>query len=121
MPVCVRMDTVRTVRFPNLFSAMWKGVTALLWGSIKLGIRSYSKWGINVHYKLHGLEATNDNAFKRTVVLHSYSPMPETEVYPMHLPLGISQGCPVISDEVMKEVDILLKAAKKPVLLWIYD
>ncbi len=90
-------------------------------GKYKVGIRSYSKWGINVHYKLHGLEATNDNAFKRTVVLHSYSPMPETEVYPMHLPLGISQGCPVISDEVMKEVDILLKAAKKPVLLWIYD
>ena len=28
-------------------------------GKYKVGIRSYSKWGINVHYKLHGLEATN--------------------------------------------------------------
>lgn len=36
-------------------------------------------------------------------------------------PLGISQGCPVISDEVMRKVDRLLKAEKKPVLLWIYD
>ena len=83
--------------------------------------RSYSKWGINVHYKLHGLEATNNNAFKRYIVLHSYTPMPETEVYPLHLPLGISQGCPVISDEVMRKVDRLLKAEKKPILLWIYD
>lgn len=90
-------------------------------GKYKVGIRSYSKWGINVHYKLHGLEATNNNAFKRFVVLHSYSPLPEMEVYPMHLPLGISQGCPVISDGVMKKVDALLKAEKKPVLLWIYE
>ena len=37
------------------------------------------------------------------------------------LPLGISQGCPVISDEVMRKVDGLLKAEKKPVLLWVYD
>ena len=90
-------------------------------GKYKVGIRSYSKWGINVHYKLHGLEVTNDNAFKRIIVLHSYSPMPETEVYPMHLPLGISQGCSVISDNVMRKVDALLKAEKKPVLLWVYD
>ena len=68
-------------------------------GKYKVDIRSYSKWGINIHYKLHGLEATNDNAFKRYIVLHSYTPLPETEVYPLHLPLGISQGCPVISDE----------------------
>ena len=90
-------------------------------GKYKVGIRSYSKWGINIHYKLHGLEATNNNAFKRYIVLHSYTPLPETEVYPLHLPLGISQGCPVISDEVMRKVDGLLKAEKKPLLLWVYD
>ena len=45
----------------------------------------------------------------------------QTEVYPMHIPLGISQGCPVISDNVMRKVDALLKAEKKPVLLWVYD
>mgnify|MGYP001756098008 CR=1 FL=1 len=75
-------------------------------GKYKVGIRSYSKWGINVHYKLHGLEVTNNNAFKRYIVLHSYTPMPEMEVYPLHLPLGISQGCPVISDEVMRKVPL---------------
>lgn len=90
-------------------------------GKYKVGVRSYSKWGINVHYKLHGLETTNKNAFKRFVVLHSYTPVPTEEIYPVHLPLGISQGCPVICDEVMKRADALLKTGKKPLLLWIYE
>ena len=71
-------------------------------GKYKVGIRSYSKYGINVHYKLHGLESTNDNAFKRYVVLHSFTPVPSAEIYPVHLPLGISLGCPVVCDEVMR-------------------
>lgn len=90
-------------------------------GKYRVGIRSYSKWGINVHYKLHGLESTNDNAYKRYVVLHSYTPVPSVEAYPLHLPLGISQGCPVICDKTMRAVDALLKAEKKPLLLWIYE
>ena len=90
-------------------------------GKYKVGIRSYSKWGINVHYKLHGLEPTNSNAFKRYIVLHSYTPVPASEISPMYLPLGISQGCPVICDEVMRKVDALLKVEKKSVLLWIYE
>ena len=92
-------------------------------GKYKVGIRAYSKWGINVHYKLHGLEATNNKAFERIVVLHSYTPLPTTEVYPSHLPLGMSQGCPVICDETMRQIDALLKAEvkSKPVLLWIYN
>ncbi|SHI45352.1 murein L,D-transpeptidase catalytic domain-containing protein [Bacteroides stercorirosoris] len=90
-------------------------------GKYKIGIRAYSKWGINVHYKLHGLEPTNDNAFKRIVVLHSYTPLPATEIYPLHLPLGMSQGCPVICDETMRQIDALLKVEAKSVLLWIYN
>ncbi|MDR0824680.1 MAG: murein L,D-transpeptidase catalytic domain family protein [Prevotella sp.] len=89
-------------------------------GKYKVGIRSYSKWGINVHYKLHGLEKTNSNAFQRQIVLHSHTPVLDREIYPTHLPLGWSQGCPVINNEVMRNVDALLKAAKKPVLLWMY-
>ena len=89
-------------------------------GRYKVGIRSYSKWGINVHYKLHGLEPTNNNAFKRVIVLHSYDLVPATDIYPVHLPLGISQGCPVICNDVMRKVDKLLKGEAKPVLLWMY-
>lgn len=89
-------------------------------GKYKMGARSYSQWGINVHYKMHGLEKTNNNAFRRWVVLHSHTPVPDQEVYPNHLPLGWSQGCPVINDDIMRKCDTLLKNAKKPILLWIY-
>jgi hypothetical protein len=37
-------------------------------GKYKIGKRSYSNWGINIHYKMHGLESSNSNAFKRHVV-----------------------------------------------------
>ncbi len=89
-------------------------------GKYKIGVRSYSKWGINVHYKMHGLEPTNSNAFKRIVVLHSFEYVPEEETYPTHLPLGMSQGCPVISNETMRSVDKLLQKQDKPLLMWIY-
>ena len=121
MPVSVLMDMGKIALCPSLYSAMWKVVIALLWGNTRWVSGRIASGGINIHYKLHGLEATNDNAFKRYIVLHPYTPLPETEVYPLHLPLGISQGCPVISDEVMRKVDGLLKAEKKPVLLWVYD
>jgi len=90
-------------------------------GKYKLGAKAYSNWGIHVHYKMHGLEATNVNAFRRIVVLHSYEPVPYDEIYPGHLPLGWSQGCPVISNTLMTKLDSLLKQRQKPVLLWIYQ
>lgn len=89
-------------------------------GKYKLGARAYSKWGINIHYKMHGLEASNSNAFNRYIVLHSYQSIPNEETYPSYLPMGFSQGCPVIDDETMRKVDKLLQTKKKPVLLWIY-
>jgi len=89
-------------------------------GKYKIGIRSYSQYGINVHYKLHGLDSTNNNAFKRIVVLHSYTPVPSTEIYPLHLPMGYSHGCPVTDNETMTLLDTKLKRAGKPVLLWIF-
>jgi len=89
-------------------------------GKYKIGIRSYSQWGINAHYKLHGLESTNNNAFKRIIVLHSHAPVPATEIYPLHLPMGWSFGCPVTDNNTMTYLDSKLKDTKKPVLLWIY-
>ena len=90
-------------------------------GKYKTGARSYSQYGINVHYKLHGQDATNNNAFKRIVVLHSYQYVPDHEIYPHHLPLGFSQGCPVINNALMKRLDGLFKKQQKPTLLWIYN
>jgi len=111
-----RNSTVSNPVFSNIEGSYCSSL-----GRYKVGVRSYSKWGINVHYKLHGLEATNNNAFKRVVVLHSYDLIPVVEIYPAHLPLGMSQGCPVIANDVMRRVDKLLKDEKKPLLLWVYQ
>ena len=89
-------------------------------GKYKIGGSSYSQYGINVHYKLYGLESTNSNAFKRIIVLHSHTPVPATEIYPLHLPMGWSFGCPVTDNHTMTYLDAKLKNTKKPVLLWIY-
>lgn len=82
--------------------------------------RSYSNWGINIHYKMYGLEKSNNNAFKRIVVLHSYTPIPSYEIYPDKL-FGQSAGCPVIADKQMTQIDRLLIKKKKAILLWIYN
>ncbi len=89
-------------------------------GKYKVKGRSYSNWGIKIHYKMYGLEKTNSNAFKRIVVLHSYSPVPDHEIYPATL-FGESAGCPVIADQVMIKIDKLLQTKNKSVLLWIYN
>ncbi len=90
-------------------------------GKYRVGARAWSNYGINVHYKLHGLESTNSNAHKRIVVLHSFTPVPDAEIYPAHLPMGFSLGCPVVSDALMRRLDGLLSAPAQPVLLWIYQ
>lgn len=89
-------------------------------GKYKLGKRAYSKWGINVHYKMHGLETTNSNAFKRTVVLHSYTPVPAFEIAPLGL-FNVSQGCPVVANATMRKIDKLIQSGESNMLLWIMN
>ncbi len=87
-------------------------------GKYKIGSRGYSNWGIYVNYKLHGLDKSNSNAFKRLIVLHSWNMVENHEVFPEGTPEG--WGCPSVSNEQMRYIDNLLKRAKTPVLLWIY-
>lgn len=84
-------------------------------GKYRVGKRSYSNWGIHIHYKLHGLESTNSNAFKRIVVLHSY------EYAYCDYPTFASNGCPIVCDDVMRYLDTELQKATKPTLLWIFQ
>ena len=88
-------------------------------GKFKIGKRGYSSWGININYKLHGLESTNDNALKREIVLHSWEDVTEREVYPAGTPEG--WGCPAVSNAFMKIIDPKLKASEQPVLLWMFE
>ena len=88
-------------------------------GKYKIGKRGYSSWGINVNYKLHGLESSNSNAYDRIIVLHSWNAIPHNEVYPYGTPEG--WGCPAVSNDFMTYLDELLKKKDKDVLLWIYN
>jgi hypothetical protein len=87
-------------------------------GKYKIGNRGYSKWGINVNYKLHGLESTNSNALSRDIVLHSWQKIANHETFPNGSPEG--WGCPAVSDEQMRIIDSLLQLSHENVLLWIY-
>lgn len=84
-------------------------------GHYKIGKRGVSEWGIKVNYILHGLDATNSNAQKRAIVLHSWEEISEKSVYPNGTPEG--WGCPAISNELMRYLDSLIKN-EKDVLLW---
>lgn len=87
-------------------------------GKYKIGTRGYSSWGIHVNYLLHGMEKTNSNALKRTVVLHSWDAIPNQETYPDGI--AESWGCPAVSNDFMTALDKILKVKTRPVLLWIY-
>lgn len=85
-------------------------------GRYKVGASYYGNYG--KAYKLHGLDTSNSNAFKRYVVLHSYIQMPHEETYP--LPVMNSQGCPMLSENFMETVSVYIDRSSKPLLLWIY-
>jgi L,D-transpeptidase catalytic domain len=86
-------------------------------GKYAIGERGFSKWGINIKYNLNGLEKTNSKALERVIVLHSWEAVANKEIYPDYNQL--SWGCPAVSNEFMKILDVKLQSSKKPVLLWI--
>lgn len=87
-------------------------------GKYKIGKRGWSNWGINVNYKLHGLETTNSKAFERIIVLHSYTLVPNKECFPEYAPT--SWGCPMVSDEMMRYLDKRLKTNEN-CLMWVFE
>lgn len=88
-------------------------------GKYRIGERGYSQWGIHVKYALHGLDKSNDHAFSRAIVLHSWDEITDDEVYPDGTPEG--WGCPAVSNASMRFLDSCLKKVDKPVLLWQFD
>ena len=68
-------------------------------------------------YKLYGLDAGNSNAFKRLIVLHRYGCVPEQESY---MSICNSLGCPMVSERFFPQLEKIIDAEKKSVLLRIY-
>ncbi|MEO5946208.1 MAG: murein L,D-transpeptidase catalytic domain-containing protein [Chitinophagaceae bacterium] len=90
------------------------GCTSL--GKYRIGNSYIGKFGYS--YKLHGLDSTNNNAFERTVVLHSHSCVPDNEVAD---DICQSNGCPTVSPKFLLEIKKIVNSSKQPVLLWIYE
>lgn len=88
-------------------------------GKYRVGKRDSSSWGIKIKYWLEGLEPSNRTAVERVVVLHSWEEVADKEIFPDYSPL--SWGCPAVSDSFMRKLDEKLKAADKPILLWIIE
>ncbi|WP_044206891.1 murein L,D-transpeptidase catalytic domain-containing protein [Flammeovirga sp. OC4] len=87
-------------------------------GKYRMGKRGVSSWGIKINYKMHGLESTNSNAYKRIIVLHSWERVKDKETFPIGTPEG--WGCPAVSNDTMRYLDTLLKQNKN-MLMWIYE
>ncbi len=98
-------------RYSNVVGS---GCTSL--GKYKIGSSYNGKFGYS--YKLHGLDSSNNNAFERTVVLHSHSCVPGTEVTNE---ICQSNGCPTVAPDFLQQLKLLINHSKKPVLLWIYE
>lgn len=91
------------------------GCTSL--GKYRIGKSYMGRFGLA--YKLHGLDSTNSNAFKRYVVLHSHDCVPDEQVDPY--PICQSDGCPTVSPAFLKKLASIIDASPKPILLCIVD
>lgn len=83
-------------------------------GRYRIGLKYNGDFGLA--YKLHGLDSTNCNAFKRFVVFHSHSCVQDIE----GSPLCRSDGCPTVSPYILRKTSALIDSADKPLLMWIY-
>lgn len=83
-------------------------------GAYKIGTAYTGKFG--KAFKLHGLEATNSNAYARAVVLHSYRGVPRSSY---GFRLFRSQGCPTVNPEYLKELSSIIDQSSKPIMLYI--
>jgi hypothetical protein len=100
---------------PSSFSNVENSLATSL-GKYKIGERYFGKFGLA--YKLHGQEASNNNAYNRAVVLHAHDCVPSEEVT---YPICLSWGCPTIAPSFLENLDAVLMNKKKPVGLWIYN
>jgi len=100
---------------PSFSNTSGSGCTSL--GKYRIGYPYQGQFGRA--YKLYGLDTSNDQAFNRNVVLHSWTGVPEGETYPY--PICNSRGCPMVSPGFLKQLQPLMDKAGKPILLCIFD
>lgn len=90
------------------------GCSAL--GKYRIGYKYNGQFG--EAFKLYGLDSSNSNAFKRFIVLHSYSCVPNEE--PKY-PICNSLGCPMVSPNFLAELKVYISKKNQPILLWMFN
>lgn len=85
-------------------------------GKYKIGEKYRGQYGKS--YKMYGLESTNSNAYRRAIVLHAYSCIPDEEIYPRVA--CNSSGCAGVSPAFFEKLSSIIDRSKKPIVLWIY-
>ncbi|TMI94291.1 MAG: hypothetical protein E6H06_09615 [Bacteroidetes bacterium] len=85
-------------------------------GRYKIGEKYRGQYGKS--YKLYGLESTNSNAYRRAIVLHGISCVPDEEIYP--IVVCNSFGCAMVSTAFFEKLAVIIDQSKRAVVLWIY-
>jgi hypothetical protein len=86
-------------------------------GRYRIGQPYKGQFGLS--YKLYGLDTTNNHAFSRNVVLHSYAGVPEGETDPF--PICNSRGCAMVSPGFLSRLQPLINKSGRPLLLEIFQ
>ncbi len=107
-----KYDTDEPLQFSNMPYSFKTSV-----GKYKIGNAYHGRFGLA--YKLYGLDSTNDKAYERAIVLHGHKQIPDTETFPGFI--IVSAGCPTVSPAFLGILNKYITAAKKPILLWIYN
>lgn len=84
-------------------------------GKYAVGKSYHGKFGKS--YKLHGLDPSNNNAFNRAIVLHSYEEMSTSENTD---PVFLSLGCPMVSPVFFNRLEDIIDASDRKILMEIY-
>lgn len=100
-------DNSNEIVFSNLPNSL---CTSL--GKYKVGVAYNGKFGLA--FKLHGLDASNSNAFARAVVLHAHGCVPDESV---DYSICESWGCPTVSPKFLTALNKYIKNSNKPILM----
>lgn len=84
-------------------------------GKYSIGQNYVGKFG--KAYKLYGLDATNSNAFARSIVLHKYDKVPYEE---QDKAIVRSLGCPMVNEIYYERIQKLIDNSKRNIILDIY-
>jgi L,D-transpeptidase catalytic domain len=84
-------------------------------GKYSIGKNYIGKFG--KAYKLYGLDATNSNAFARSIVLHKYDKVPYEE---QERAIVHSLGCPMVNELYYDRIEKIIDNSKRNIILDIY-